>query len=590
MDTLYTSLDHAKEEIRVLEIRPGSYDDDLVIYLHISDHLSGPEQGLLARYVALSYVWGRETSSRQALVNGKRSSIGHNLDCALRMFRAGMTGTDPLLLWVDAICINQDDIAERTQQILLMKKIYQHAGVVVIWLGPDGPDDWLLTKCIKYKKMPETPEGAARMLRVLTEFCSRPWFQRVWVAQELALARRDSFIILGKAGGMLWSEFFEYMKSVAAKKADFPSVNVHDWYRYLEVSTRATNLGSLRDSRDYRMTLCQRMYETAKCLATDQRDKVYGVLALLAPIAGLPALVPDYSKSVPRVFAEATVYMFGENALIPHALLPLRPPRIIDKASRYHTLPGLPSWALDLNISTHTLSEWGKHLPGMYLPEASGEIAWRLLRDTRHIPERVKTSTSFDCLYAWGVHIGTVAVTSGSALAMDAQNPPEFHDWRKRATTLQAFYDTHLKPRGISDRVCLAALTTNGHLNMFEESRYREMLLAGEWDKDSPPPFSKEVITHTTLNERILFVTQDNKMGAAYHYDLDNGIRPGDEVVGLFGINFPYVLRPVSGIYKMINMAHVVDHQLGHDFVKDVSPATRWSDFQNHGLREYTIV
>ena len=63
---------------------------------------------------------------------------------------------------------------------------------------------------------------------------------------------------------------------------------------------------------------------------------------------------------------------------------------------------------------------------------------------------------------------------------------------------------------------------------------------------------------------RTLFTTDSRRLGQPYHPD-QNGIREGDILVGLFGINFPFILHPLAdGSYKMINIAHVVDHDWGY--------------------------
>ncbi|KAF2624859.1 heterokaryon incompatibility, partial [Macroventuria anomochaeta] len=96
-------------------------------------------------YAALSYVWGKELCTHQALLNSRHVTIGSNLDRALRHLReiAGeRVSQERLLLWVDALCIRRNDVAERNQQVQLMdidalQNIYSSAGDVIVWLGPE---------------------------------------------------------------------------------------------------------------------------------------------------------------------------------------------------------------------------------------------------------------------------------------------------------------------------------------------------------------------------------------------------------------------------------------------------------------------
>jgi hypothetical protein len=85
-------------------------------------------------FYALSYVWGDATRTREIIIDKKRLKITDNLYRALSDLQGSSKVT--VRIWVDAICINQDDVAERSAQILLMREIYHSAGVAtMIWLG-----------------------------------------------------------------------------------------------------------------------------------------------------------------------------------------------------------------------------------------------------------------------------------------------------------------------------------------------------------------------------------------------------------------------------------------------------------------------
>jgi hypothetical protein len=85
-------------------------------------------------------------------------------------------------------------------------------------------------------------------------------------------------------------------------------------------------------------------------------------------------------------------------------------------------------------------------------------------------------------------------------------------------------------------------------------------------------------------------------VGLSYHPDTINGIRPGDVVVGLFGINLPFVLRPVSDgeNYEMINVAYICKHSYSNPALVGLPEETTekdiWDNLETFGLKEYTIV
>lgn len=107
---------------------------------------------------------------------------------------------------------------------------------------------------------------------------------------------------------------------------------------------------------------------------------------------------------------------------------------------------------------------------------------------------------------------------------------------------------------------------------------------------------------------RILFVTENGQVGLSYHSDLVNGIRAGDLVAGLFGLNLPFILRANDdGSYQMINVTGISKHVWGHGFLHnrpedftylEPSPEERlripkngsWKDYEEFGMKEYIIV
>jgi hypothetical protein len=114
-----------------------------------------------------------------------------------------------------------------------------------------------------------------------------------------------------------------------------------------------------------------------------------------------------------------------------------------------------------------------------------------------------------------------------------------------------------------------------------------------------------------TMNQT-LFVTDKAHFGVSYHPDDAQGIRIGDEVVGLFGINFPFILRRnADQTHRMVNVARISGHTWGHGFLgNNVKPkpepsvdsrslgshsrthaaGASWKDYEQFGMREYAIV
>jgi hypothetical protein len=142
MDTrsLYHALDESRREIRLLTLLPCEDDEGQIACRLETANLSSD-----CEYAAISYVWGDADATTEILVNNVAFSATTNLVSGLRHFLRyglGLPGKedDASLprLWVDAICINQQDTAERNRQVALMGEIYTGSHYVLTWLGLPG--------------------------------------------------------------------------------------------------------------------------------------------------------------------------------------------------------------------------------------------------------------------------------------------------------------------------------------------------------------------------------------------------------------------------------------------------------------------
>jgi hypothetical protein len=161
-------------------------------------------------YEALSYVWGDPNETISIIVNDQRLNITTNLHAALIQFR---DPTFARLFWIDAICINQTDLEERSSQVQYMAQIYASASRVNVWLGPsvrgstnafrfieshagvpnktDQP--WECWRCGSWTSSDESlcSDCNSERQQHYWDFESvkllsqRPWFERIWVCMLL---------------------------------------------------------------------------------------------------------------------------------------------------------------------------------------------------------------------------------------------------------------------------------------------------------------------------------------------------------------------------------------------------------------------
>jgi len=87
-------------------------------------------------YFALSYAWGGQKPSETILCGGRNLKITKNVHSFLSQLSSM---NEHLWIWIDSLCINQADDAEKNVQVPLMRDIYSGAAKVIVWLGPSNP-------------------------------------------------------------------------------------------------------------------------------------------------------------------------------------------------------------------------------------------------------------------------------------------------------------------------------------------------------------------------------------------------------------------------------------------------------------------
>jgi Heterokaryon incompatibility protein (HET) len=167
--------------IRLLRLLPSANDveslkGDFSEYsLQNSVKLSSP-------YEALSYVWGSDKKPQCISIGELDFHITQNLYVALRQLR---DRDYPRIIWVDAICINQDDDEEKQNQIPLMASIYARAFRVIAWLGEAENDSSRALEVIRLAGMKSIRLPCKKSdQKVIEEILKRPWFRRIWVWRD----------------------------------------------------------------------------------------------------------------------------------------------------------------------------------------------------------------------------------------------------------------------------------------------------------------------------------------------------------------------------------------------------------------------
>lgn len=335
----------ADDEIRLLELLPigeeEKHDTPLrgrIVHARLADYPS---------YTALSYCWNdlvydSATTSRvdPVLDFGEKGILvlTRNLFTGLRCAQKRASfNSHSHLVWIDQICINQQDLIEKSVQVALMKDIYRQATLILVWLGDDTPTRDgeralrfadRISACIDEKDL-LSPEfdffpitftsndlGLPPIHTAVAEYMSlatlltRPWFARSWVVQEVSLGNdTDKRVLVGEA-----ETSFD-----AVTKALLFCTNSIDFLMDLEskATSRAMIQSSVFATRDHgrpSSALLDILVRHRGCKATLARDKVFAFLNISTDGETLD-IKADYTVCTRKVMIDTAVAVMthGDN-------------------------------------------------------------------------------------------------------------------------------------------------------------------------------------------------------------------------------------------------------------------------------------
>ncbi|KAF4623517.1 hypothetical protein D9613_001500 [Agrocybe pediades] len=368
-------------------------------------------------YIALSYTWGEPTQVPDPTLRvftqvlrcypirceGRLLLVSRNLRDGLRRLRrrqennkinpgmyshstlkkwADLSGGEPELYWIDAICINQVDLDERAAQVALMGSIYKQATACLVWLGEhDEHTGSAMNTMLKFwndirtKKLPthlptleqgrilqtkaqelsNLPKAEYQAFAILL---SRTWFSRLWIIQEVVLASVVwvqcgqfffDFESLLNLGGLL--TFTRAFKTAGVQQAAVLQQLVMDVspdaYSFTNTPMLLSQLASTRDKllHGKKDDFIEISRLVGGSRATEPRDRIYAILAITAEfdteLDQAHAITPDYRCPIDQVFTDAVKAVARRRKDLSFLLL------VSDQ--RWKTVPALPSWCPDFS-------------------------------------------------------------------------------------------------------------------------------------------------------------------------------------------------------------------------------------------------
>ena len=322
-------------------------------------------------YEALSYAWGTPEKRRSLAIDGEEVLISENLYDALQSLHFDSSNNRYRTIWVDALCINQQDNDEQGSQVRQMGEIYSKADRVLIWIGQAARSsselayNWfrtlhsfLLKNATNYNprasmsvplEMTTDLKGILRgwipeIQRGLLPMFDQAWFSRLWVVQEFVLAQ-DSVLFWGESS-------FDFIELAGVVQAVDDLVGLLTFKNHNAASSKflqnVTGKAFIRQvyrklylgPHDSNFSVLDMMHATSRLQCARSRDRIYSILAL----TNTSGIQPNYSVKRNEVYLRLTEWSL-------EYFPDLRALSYAHGCSASNT--GLPSWSIAPDF-THT--------------------------------------------------------------------------------------------------------------------------------------------------------------------------------------------------------------------------------------------
>lgn len=533
-------------------IHPTNMERSFYMLREPVEDVSDPE------YEALSYVWGDSDVQHSVEVVGDTSihgsgtsstlAVGPNLlECLRYMRRASRSR----VLWVDAICIDQSHSAEKSDQVRRMGDIYRCAQRVVVWLGPSSQHSaqglrilseagdkleatvqqrFMCAPNYKEYRPPASINGEPQMWEALIDIVCRPWWNRLWVVQEILLSTRGSAIVQCGEDTASWRRLRRGLIAFGTSGIPRNMTSAHegklDDCVALAMSTPNQHPLSLLDNT--RHTQC-----------SNPVDRVLGLLGLLPDVIKAKLKV-SYYKSAHEMWRELCIAIIGES----HSLDIL-------------SMSG-PSWRSQCPhgrgvLILHHGHPWGHSVADASYPE----------------PDLLKaTGMDFDTIVA----IGSLSRDSLEQVWLSRHQPDD--EYPDGGSYLEACAWTITRGAITEQRPTLGNAV--GLEDMVDALR---KWICDNMDLNNIPEIVREFLALTT--QHTIFRTYRGYIGMCY---AEPSI--GDKINVFLGSKSPFVLRPDDkGRHLFIGTAYVHGLMLGQGLLGPI-PA----QYQPQYVYEYPLL
>ena len=567
----YSPLNESLNEIRLLELHPGDFSADLHVSIrkatlileappiHEALLMAGPPS-----YEALSYVWGTTENPVEIKVGPSGSetlAITQNLAIALPYLRHEKHFRT---LWIDAICIDQQNLHERSSQVKMMGDIYRLADRAVVWLGIEKDNSAHILKLLSqlgsesevdYRLLAVSPASSEstfhwsdrnqtlpysdQEIRDMGALFSRPWFSRLWVCQEIRLARSNSILICSSET-MLCRTFFKGIFCLTFRR--------WDRHAYFEGSKLAEQIEQVLNlyGMEIELGLCEMIRNLHPFKCSDARDRIYAVLSLLDRFDEGFKIEPDYTQTTAVIYKE-----FALKYIEHHQLLDI----LANCDIPINLAVGLPTWVPNWDVAPIALP--------LHRSDSAGG------------PSKAKVRHKEDGILSV---MGLISATVINAEEIIFDGFPSLTDEIRRHAPSSLENSEYVSGESLLDAF-VSTLCANAFVHtssppvdkhpQFEESRrFVQNVLQNR--RDWIPPLSAIADAAMYLayadglcRNRSFITTKEGYIGLA-----PSETKPGDQICILLGCQMAMILRPASSSqYQVVGESYVHGLMNGEAFL-----------------------
>ncbi|KAG9243390.1 heterokaryon incompatibility protein-domain-containing protein [Calycina marina] len=559
--------------IRIIRLQPGSGDSRIKVELQ---HVSSSN-----KYEALSYVWGKgENLNRISIYRqvGKLASSGYlqitqNLYTALHSLRYPY---HERILWIDAICIDQGNTAEKSIQVAKMDSIYKKATRVVSWLGPESSDSALALDTFRRIADSFTMSSDQKSMHIKSgswvcdihydhqklrsehqrwtavwNLLRNPYFTRLWIYQEINLAQTVQ-VVIGQLAISLEAVVSSLQWLQERAQPGLPMADLMD----LRVLKRIYDM-IYSQSR----TLIDLLEKTKFAECGNDNDHVYALLGLLPNCMGI---VPDYGLLPHQVYTDLMLAYLNHTGSLD--LLERCGTSLQDRK-----MYNLPSWAPNLSEP--------------YRP-ARLERSYASSRSTAEVLSLVNGGV----LRVRGVRAATIASLTASishnASVSETLAKCVFWEAQIMNTTIchkESQFDVFAKTLICGETGEVPTQNVGNLLTTEECTKSYIAWTRKERFEGLTSFYVSEVQKHTA--GRAMFTADHDYIGLC---PADAQI--GDQVMILLGASFPMLLRPIkdNNCYMVVGACHVPGMMHGEVLLGPLSAGWKFSLHNIDGFSHFT--